>query len=778
MNPTCSNCIVIDNGAHQIKAGLVNQQNYNLSYNGILTDHLHGLTPMIESPNCVAKLKNSLHLLVADEIDNVQNSGLLTFMRPFERGYCTDWTKELPIWKRILYGNSNSTGSSAIGKTKGKTNQSLNNIDDNGLVSSASVSMSLGSGLSSGTLPSVSKSSLNLTSNQIEASRLIVTEPFFTPSTLQNYMDQVIFEEFGFESAIAIPAPMLSAFYNRHIKQLETTAAHQAGKNNNNKNSHQNILFSLNNNINNHNNSNGNGNNSIPTLSSQQCMQNKSNIYYDENCTISDSVSLVIESGFSFTHIVPVYKGVPFASSIRRVNIGGKVLTNLLKEVISYRQWNMMDENLLISEAKEALCYVSSNFQQDMTLIRKDSKRNKIYREFVLPDFVNTEKGYARNPFHGMYDDEDDKDFDEYFNDLGIPRENSSILNQIGERSMNMEENDTNDNDTSMNLESSGIQERKESNTSLQHRPITPSHHSSGNIEEQILKMELERFTIPEVLFYPSDIGMDSCGIAEAVLDSLKSLPPYLQGMFLSNIVLTGGNTSIPGFVPRLTSELRGLVADEFIINVSNINYGITNKRQNAFLLPGNGALDLFTERYNEKVKKQKLPFGFTPTTSLLGKKRTFSNIEEDEDETGASSTNYSSSWNSNGNKMAFEFRKNKTTEIYFPSPEYDAYRGGILLGSPPYIETYNAHCIKREDYLEYGSRIRNYDIVDQNDESTKTLLQQKESYFEQTMKSTNELNTLYKNNSSNDMMEEIQESDELEPGKRRKDGKSRPRKN
>lgn len=37
-------------------------------------------------------------------------------------------------------------------------------------------------------------------------------------------------------------------------------------------------------------------------------------------------------------------------SQIRRVNVGGKLLTNYLKEVISYRQWNMMDEFLIINQ--------------------------------------------------------------------------------------------------------------------------------------------------------------------------------------------------------------------------------------------------------------------------------------------------------------------------------------------------------------------------------------------------------------------------------------------
>ena len=35
---------------------------------------------------------------------------------------------------------------------------------------------------------------------------------------------------------------------------------------------------------------------------------------------------------------------------MRRLNIGGKLLTNYLKELVSYRQWNMMDEYLLMNQ--------------------------------------------------------------------------------------------------------------------------------------------------------------------------------------------------------------------------------------------------------------------------------------------------------------------------------------------------------------------------------------------------------------------------------------------
>jgi actin-related protein len=46
---------------------------------------------------------------------------------------------------------------------------------------------------------------------------------------------------------------------------------------------------------------------------------------------------LVVDSGYSFTHIVPTVMGRPVLTAIRRVNIGGKLLTNHLKEIVSFR---------------------------------------------------------------------------------------------------------------------------------------------------------------------------------------------------------------------------------------------------------------------------------------------------------------------------------------------------------------------------------------------------------------------------------------------------------
>ncbi len=48
--------------------------------------------------------------------------------------------------------------------------------------------------------------------------------------------------------------------------------------------------------------------------------------------------ALVLDAGFSFTHAVPIFSNVVLDSGVRRQNLGGKVLTNYLKELVSYRQ--------------------------------------------------------------------------------------------------------------------------------------------------------------------------------------------------------------------------------------------------------------------------------------------------------------------------------------------------------------------------------------------------------------------------------------------------------
>jgi hypothetical protein len=46
---------------------------------------------------------------------------------------------------------------------------------------------------------------------------------------------------------------------------------------------------------------------------------------------------LVVDAGFSFTHAVSVFDWHVIPVGIKRINLGGKALTNYMKELVSYR---------------------------------------------------------------------------------------------------------------------------------------------------------------------------------------------------------------------------------------------------------------------------------------------------------------------------------------------------------------------------------------------------------------------------------------------------------
>jgi actin-related protein 6 len=69
--------------------------------------------------------------------------------------------------------------------------------------------------------------------------------------------------------------------------------------------------------------------------------------------------------------------------------VGGKLLTNHLKEIVSYRQLHVLDETHVMNFCKEDCCFVSLDFDGDMRkAATKGGQENSIARDYVLPDFT------------------------------------------------------------------------------------------------------------------------------------------------------------------------------------------------------------------------------------------------------------------------------------------------------------------------------------------------------------------------------------------------------
>ncbi|KAK8722251.1 hypothetical protein OTU49_012340 [Cherax quadricarinatus] len=86
---------------------------------------------------------------------------------------------------------------------------------------------------------------------------------------------------------------------------------------------------------------------------------------------------------------------------------------------------------------------------------------------------------------------------------------------------------------------------------------------------EQIVRLNNERVSVPELLFYPSDVGIQEMGITEAIVHSINKCPEETRPHLYRNILLTGGNCNFPGFKDRVYKDVRSMSPDEYDINVT-----------------------------------------------------------------------------------------------------------------------------------------------------------------------------------------------------------------
>ncbi|KAM3298991.1 hypothetical protein ACQJBY_040473 [Aegilops geniculata] len=357
--------------------------------------------PIAVVPNCIAKSPgsnaNSKKWLAADQLQaqDVDVTGM-TLRRPIDRGYLINTEVQREVWERVL--------------------RSLLQVDPTN-------------------------------------SSLLLVEPQFNPPGLQHATDELVFEEFGFNSLCVADAPSLVHLYE---------ASRQ------------------------------------PSLFQTQC-------------------SLVVDCGFSFTHASPVLQNFTLNYAVRRMDLGGKALTNYLKELVSYLSLNVMDETLLIDDAKEKLCFVSLDVPRDLRLASLSFKDNPFRCSYILPDGITYKKGFV-------------KDLDEARRYCSLPVE--------------------------------GELDKKDGGSDIDKDRKKPE------LSQNEFALTNERFLVPEMLFHPIDLGMNQAGLAECIVRAAQACHPYIQPVLYQSIILTGGSTLFPRFAERLQRELRPLVPEEYQVKI------------------------------------------------------------------------------------------------------------------------------------------------------------------------------------------------------------------
>ncbi|KAK5193835.1 Actin-related protein 6 [Exophiala xenobiotica] len=327
----------------------------------------------------------------------------------------------------------------------------------------------------------------NMSIKSPEDTTLIFTEPPSTMPALQKNADEIIMEEWGFGGYSRVLGPSLNAYNDLH-PLFEGSAVSPE------------------------NNSWG--------QEPMECL-------------------LVVDSGHSHTTVTPLFKGRPLHRAIRRLDCGGKHLTNLLKEIISVRHFDLHQDTKIVNDIKEDVCFVSNDFRGDL---EKTWNGNKGHHTAVS---AKRQEGEA----DGAMDVDQKSSIEEVRVDYVLP---------------------------------DGIHLLK--GFSRPHDP-TPAARKrrqaalAGTAADSEITMTLgnERFAVPEILFSPSDIGSKQPGIPDIVLQSLSVLPPLVQATMLSNVLVVGGCANMPGFVERIEAELRMRVKTEWAVRVRKMQDPFTS---------------------------------------------------------------------------------------------------------------------------------------------------------------------------------------------------------
>jgi len=240
----------------------------------------------------------------------------------------------------------------------------------------------------------------------------------------------------------------------------------------------------------------------------------------------------------------------------------------------------MMNEFALINDAKEKLCFVSTEFNALMKSSQY-SKVNEFDRDFVLPDFVHTFEGTVELPMalkrrqqqaeekklNGETDDEDaaEEDF--------VPKQDS--VDDDEEQSEGEENDETNNYSSDEETPEQRIKRLEKVKLEERRRLELEA------LEKQVLPLSVERFTVPEILFRPRDIlnmqqsiGNSICGIPETIVQSIEACDASLHTFLYRNILLVGGNSKFPCFRDRIEKEVRALAPPEFEVRVFEVHDG------------------------------------------------------------------------------------------------------------------------------------------------------------------------------------------------------------
>jgi actin-related protein 6 len=164
--------------------------------------------------------------------------------------------------------------------------------------------------------------------------KLVITQPLFTPDELRRLTCEVLFEDYQFGSVCVMP-PSLAASLARRARDAA----------------------------------------------------DERDAFAHQNCGI------VVDVGYSSTHVVPIFDGRVLNYAARRVDVGGKTLVNYMKELISFRHFDVAEETHLVTDVFEQVCFVAKDFESDLRAAHAARTGGALRCRYLLPNYAERARG-------------------------------------------------------------------------------------------------------------------------------------------------------------------------------------------------------------------------------------------------------------------------------------------------------------------------------------------------------------------------------------------------
>eukprot|EP00548_Thalassiothrix_antarctica_P019793 CAMPEP_0194187070 /NCGR_PEP_ID=MMETSP0154-20130528/49406_1 /TAXON_ID=1049557 /ORGANISM="Thalassiothrix antarctica, Strain L6-D1" /LENGTH=397 /DNA_ID=CAMNT_0038906545 /DNA_START=361 /DNA_END=1554 /DNA_ORIENTATION=- len=288
----------------------------------------------------------------------------------------------------------------------------------------------------------------------------------------------------------------------------------------------------------------------------------------------------VVDMGWSATQVVPTYK-YKILGPIRRQPLGGRHLVGLWKYYCSYRQWNLMDAEFLLEEVHRALSYVSLDLRGELDNAQHNILGKRHFdREYVLPDYQTVLKGFVRlTPWLKKLDDKKLRQERELCNfEQASPDPTGKGRFQRDKTEKTIEKNarggiskdESGNEDESEDFDSDEETDNQQRKRLLYLKEEEDQRKREIEAERQTLMVSVERFTIPEVIFYPSDAGLETkmASLPQVIVSAIKACPSIYQSALYESIRLIGGACQLSNVKDRLCIELRRLIPSQYDLKI------------------------------------------------------------------------------------------------------------------------------------------------------------------------------------------------------------------